>query len=230
MLGAYKLLSMLKQRFKGVLFETCSGGGGRFDLGMLYYSPQIWTSDNTDPYARVYIQNGSSYAYPMSALSCHFTRGDCTSGRTSSYDFRYRVAAFGSYGYELDLSEYSAEDKAKFKQYSEAYRQDEDLNLSGDLYRLLSPEHTPFYAYMKVSKDKNKAQLTFLEINATGFIESMTLKLKGLDPNKAYRNKETGAVLYGATLMNVGIRINDLYRKKREDGYTLHFYAVTGGK
>lgn len=226
MLGTYKLLSALKNRLGNMLFETCSGGGGRFDLGMLFYSPQIWTSDNTDPYARVYIQYGASYAYPVSALSCHFTRGDCTTGRPSTYDFRYRVAAFGSYGYELDLSEYSAEDKAKFKQYSEQYRKDEDLNLSGDLYRLISPRTDHFCAYMKVSKDKNKAQLTFLELNATGFVESTTIKLKGLDPNKVYKNEETGAILHGATLMNVGLRIGDLYRAKREDGEVLTFYAV----
>lgn len=226
MLGAYKLFSLIKAQFKDVLFETCSGGGGRFDLGMLFYSPQIWTSDNTDPYARVYIQNGSSLAYPVSALSCHFTRGDCTTGRQSSFDFRYKVAAFGSYGYELDLSEYSAEDKAAFKEYSKAYRKDEDLTLRGDLYRLISPESNLFYAYMKVSKDKNKAQLTFLEINASGFVESTTLKLKGLDPDKRYQNQTTGEILYGDTLMNVGIRIGDLYRKKREDGEIITFYAI----
>ena len=226
MLGAYKLLALLKERLGNVLFETCCGGGGRFDLGMLYYSPQIWTSDNTDPYARTFIQYGSSYAYPVSALSCHFTRGDCTSGRESTYDFRYHVAAFGSYGYELDLSEYSAEDKAKFKEYSQRYREDEDLNLLGDLYRLISPDSGSFCAYIKVAKDKKKAQLTFLELNATGFVESTTLRLKGLAPDKAYRNEETGEVLYGATLMNVGIRIGDLYRKKREDGYMVKFVAV----
>ena len=226
MLGTYKLLSTLKGRLGNVLFETCSGGGGRFDLGMLFYSPQIWTSDNTDPYARVYIQYGASYAYPVSALSCHFTRGDCTTGRPSSFDFRYRVAAFGSYGYELDLGEYTKEDKAKFAQYSKQYRKDEELNLSGDLYRLISPRTDHFCAYMKVSKDKNKAQFTFLELNATGFVESTTIKLKGLDPNKAYRNEETGVILHGATLMNVGIRIGDLYRAKREDGYVATFYAI----
>ncbi len=226
MLGSYKLLAILKERLGNVLFETCSGGGGRFDLGMLYYSPQIWTSDNTDPYARVYIQYGSSYAYPTSTLSCHFTEGDCTTGRPSTYDFRYRVAAFGSYGYELDLSKYGAEDKAAFQSYSELYRKDEDLNLNGDLYRLISPESDKFCAYVKVSKDKKKAQFTFLELHATGFIESMTLRLKGLDPETLYRNEETGELLHGATLMNVGIRINDLYRKKREDGYTVWLSAV----
>lgn len=226
MLGAYKLLATLKERLGNVLFETCSGGGGRFDLGMLFYSPQIWTSDNTDPYARVYIQYGSSLAYPVSALSCHFTKGDCTSGRASTYEFRYNVAAFGSYGYELDLSEYGDEDKKIFKAYSERCRRDEELTLAGDLYRLISPETDKFCAYVKVSKDKKKAQLTFLEINATGFTETMTLRLKGLDPEKLYKNENTGVVLHGATLMNAGIRLNDLFRKKRSDGYMVNFVAV----
>ena len=136
------------------------------------------------------------------------------------------MAAFGSYGYELDLSKYGAEDRAAFKSYSEQYRKDEDLNLNGDLYRLISPESDKFCAYIKVSKDKKKALFTFLELNATGFIECMTLRLKGLASEKLYRNEETGEILYGATLMNVGIRIGDLYRKKREDGYMVAFTAV----
>lgn len=226
MLGSYKLLEILKQSLGNALFETCSGGGGRFDLGMLYYSPQIWTSDNTDPYARIFIQNGTGVAYPVSTASCHFTRGDCTSGRESTYEFRYNVASFGPYGYELDLSEYSDEDKKLFKEFSEKYRRNEDLNLSGDLYRILSPESSNFYADIKVSKDKNKALFTFLEINATGFVENMALRLKGLDPDKLYKNEVTGEVLHGATLMNVGIRIGDLYRKKRSDGYTVAFTAI----
>ncbi len=226
MLGAYKLLSTVKNRLGNVLFETCSGGGGRFDLGMLFYSPQIWTSDNTDPYARAYIQYGTSYAYPTSAISCHFSEGDCTTGRPSTHELIYNVAAFGPYGYELDLGKYSAEDKLKFKEYSERYRRDEDLTLSGDLYRLISPETDKFCAYIKVSKDKSKAQLTFIEINATGFIESMVLRLKGLDPQKRYKKEDTGEVFYGSTLMNVGIRIGDLFRKKRSDGYMVTFTAI----
>lgn len=222
----YKLLSLLKSRLGNVLFETCAGGGGRFDLGMLYYSPQIWTSDNTDPYARAYIQYGTSYVYPMSALSGHFTEGECTSGRPSSYDFRYKVASFGAYGYELDLSKYSDEDKAVFKAYSKQYRQNEDLTLEGDLYRLISPEGNAFCAYMKVAKDKSKTQLTFLELNATGFYETMVLRLKGLAPNVAYKNEETGEILYGETLMCVGIRIGNLFRKIRSDGYAVTFTAV----
>ena len=222
-LGAYKLLAILKERLGNVFFETCSGGGGRFDLGMLFYSPQIWTSDNTDPYARAFIQYGTSYAYPVSAMSCHFTEGVCTSGRESSYDFRYKVATFGSYGYELDLSKYGQADKETFKEYSKQYRKDEELNLTGDLYRLISPESNSFCAYMKVLKDKSRAQLTFLELNATGFVESTVLKLKGLAPDKLYRNGLTGEILHGETLMSVGIRIGDLFREKRENGYVVLF-------
>ena len=225
MLGAYKLLAALKAKFP-VFYETCSGGGGRFDLGMLYYSPQIWTSDNTDPYARTYIQYGTSFAYPTSAISCHFTVGDCTTGRPSTPEFRWNVASFGSYGYELDLAKYNAEEKAAFKAYAEAYRKDEDLNLNGDLYRLISPETDHLCAYIKVAKDKKKAQLTFLELNAIGFVESMVLRLKGLAPDKQYKNDQTGEVLYGATLMNVGMRIGDLFRKKRSDGYMVTFHEV----
>ena len=91
---------------------------------------------------------------------------------------------------------------------------------------MLSPEETDYCAYIKVSKDKKRALFTFLELYASGFVESMTLRLKGLDPNVAYRNERTGEVLYGATLMNVGIRIGDLYRKKREDGDSILFVAV----
>lgn len=225
-LGAYKLLATLKASLGNVFFETCSGGGGRFDLGMLYYSPQIWTSDNTDPYSRVAIQYGCSYAYPMSALSCHFTEGKFTSGRPSSYAFRYKVASFGSYGYELDLTKYSEEDLETFKGYSLQYRADEQFVLEGDLYRLISPADNVFCAYMRVLKDKSRAQLTFLELNATGFVESTVLKLKGLAADKAYRNESTGEIFYGETLMNVGIRINNLYRQKREDGETILFTAV----
>ena len=226
MLGAYKLIARLKERLGNVFFETCAGGGGRFDLGMLFYSPQVWTSDNTDPYARAYIQYGTSYAYPPSTISCHFSEGKCTTGRPSTHALRYNVAAFGTYGYELDLGKYGEEDRAQFKAYSQHYRANEDLTLRGDLYRLISPESDQFCAYMKVAKDKNKAQLTFLVINALGFTETTVLRLKGLDPVKRYKNENTGIVLHGATLMNVGIRLNDLFSKKRSDGYLVTFTAV----
>jgi alpha-galactosidase len=164
----------------------------------------------------------------MSAMSCHFTEGACTSGRVSSYDFRYKVAAFGTYGYELDLSKFSEEDKTVFAEYSKEYREREAFNLEGDLYRLISPERNRFCAYIKVLKDKSKAWFTFLELNATGFVESTVVKLKGLAKEKRYKNETTGEVLYGDTLMNVGIRIGNLFREKRENGYEIIFSEYEG--
>ncbi len=223
MLGVYKLLDGIKENFPDTMFETCSGGGGRFDLGMLYYSPQIWTSDNTDPFARIYIEYGTSLAYPKSTVSCHFSEGVCTSGRLSSYDFRYIVASFGPFGYELDLSKYTKDDWLKFKEYSLKYRKNEKIMLEGDLYRLISPESDEFCAYIEVSKDKTRALFTFIEINTTGHTESMVVRLKGLATNKWYKNEETGQILTGGALMNVGIRVGDLFKEKGGSGRQILF-------
>ncbi|MBQ9756191.1 MAG: alpha-galactosidase [Clostridia bacterium] len=217
-LGVYKLIEKIKSANPNVLLEMCAGGGGRFDLGMLYYSPQIWASDNTDPFARIYIEYGTSIAYPQSTISCHFSEGVCTSGRVSSYDFRYLVASFGAFGYELDLTKYGEEEFKAFSEYSNEYRAQESLMLEGDLYRLIAPETDEFCAYLDVAKDKSKALFTFLEINTTGHTESMVVRLNGLDENKYYKNLSTGQVLSGSALMNVGVRIGDLFKKQGGKG------------
>lgn len=227
MLGAYKLLDAIKKALPdNVLLETCSGGGGRFDLGMLYYSPQIWTSDNTDPYERLYIQYGTSLAYPTSTMSCHLSQGVCTSGRTSTTDFRYNVASFGVYGYELDLSKCTDKEKADFAEYSQRYLQTESLTLNGDLYRLVSPQESDFCAYIKVAKDKSQALLTFLEVNARGLAESTVIKLQGLEDDFFYRNENDGSILQGKTLNNVGLRIGNLFGDIRSNGYSVLFTKV----
>ncbi len=225
-LGAYKLLSAIKSKLPNVILETCSGGGGRFDLGMLYYSPQIWASDNTDPFARIYTEYGLSVAYPPSTISCHFSKGICTSGRDSSYKFRYLVASYGVYGYELDLREYSEEDFCAFKKYCEKYRSVENLILDGDLYRVISPETDEFCAYLNVSKDKTSALFTFLSINTTGHTESTIVRLKGLDEKKRYKNTITGAIFSGAALMNVGVRMDDLFEERGGSGRRVLFLEV----
>ena len=234
MLGVYKLAQLLCDKYPNVLFEGCSGGGGRFDLGMLYYFPQIWTSDNTDPYARAYIQYGTSVGYPVSSISCHFTKGVCTSGRESTYQFRYLVASMGAYGYELDLNKLNDEQKAEMKAFTEEYKKVADFTLDCDMYRLISPETDKFYAYMQVKKDKSKALFTFIQLYSTGFNENFVLRLKGLAPDKRYKNMVTGEVYYGSTLMNVGYRLNNLYggvkalnfKGKSGSGFQLIFEEV----
>ena len=210
-LGVYKLAKMLTEKYPNVLFEGCSGGGGRFDLGMLYYFPQVWTSDNTDPYARMYIQYGTSVGYPVSSISCHFTKGVCTSGRESTYQFRYLVSSFGPYGYELDLNQVTDEQKAEMYAYTQEYKKVSSFTVDCDMYRLISPEKHEFCAYMQVKKDKSQALFTFIQLYSTGFVENFVLRLKGLDPNKRYQNEKTGEIYYGSTLMNVGFRLNKLY-------------------
>jgi alpha-galactosidase len=218
MLGVYKMFFKIRESFPDAMIENCSGGGGRFDLGMLYFSPQIWTSDNTDPFARVYIQYGTSLAYPPSAISCHFTEGVCTSGRPSSPDFRYTVASFGPFGFELDLNKYPEDELARFNRYSELYRKREKFVLNSDLYRVMSSESDTFCAYMQVIKDKSEALLTFIEINTTGHTESMILHLPGLDPNRLYRNEETKQVLSGKAWEKVGVRMGDLFHREYGKG------------
>lgn len=222
-LGAYKLLENIKKAFPHVFIEGCAGGGGRFDLGMLYYCPQIWASDNTDPYNRIYIQYGTSIAYPPSTISCHFTKGECISGKESSIDFRYKVASFGAYGYELDIRKNNKDDIEQLKELTNLYKLNTSLVFEGDLYRLISPLGDKFVSYIQVSKDRETAIFTFLQINATGLYENVIVKLVGLNNKFLYKNSLSGEVLSGKALMKVGVRVKDLYKGKSGSGIQIVF-------
>lgn len=226
LIGTYALISEIKKLIPNAFLETCSGGGGRFDLGMLYYSPMIWTSDNTDPYNRIYIQNGTSFAYPQSAMSCHLTKGECITKRESTPEFRYLVASYGSYGYELDLSMASVDELAELKKFSDKYKEDELFMNNSDLYRLISPETNQFVAYINVSKDKSKAIFNFLVFAKTGFYESFPIKLKGLDPNKKYKNSYNNEIHKGEVYMESGLRLNNLFKTTIGDGVRIYFEEV----
>ena len=223
-LGSYKLFELIKNHYN-CLIESCSGGGGRFDLGMLYYSPQIWTSDNTDPYERAFIQYNVSIAYPLSTVSSHLTEGVCTSGRPSTYDFRYLIASTGIYGYELNILKKDDEEIKKLNALTSKYKEDRDFVLNGDFYRLIDPL-TNYCAYIQVLKNKEKGKFTFLELNSRGLKESMTLKLKGLDPSFKYKVLETNDIYSGEVLLNSGIRIGNLFREIRENGLQLTFVKL----
>lgn len=225
-IGIYKLLKLVKEALPNVFFEGCAGGGGRFDLGILYYCPLIWASDNTDPYNRIYIQYGTSIAYPPSVISCHFTKGECISGKPSTFEFRYQVASFGVYGYELDLSKNKKEDLEKLNKLTKEYKLNKKLIVSSDLYRLVSPLGDKYVSYIQVSKDKTEALFTFLQINATGLYENVIVKLVGLNNNYTYQNSLTGEKLSGKALMNVGVRVKDLYKGKSGSGVQIHFVRV----
>ncbi|OGO91793.1 MAG: alpha-galactosidase [Clostridiales bacterium GWF2_38_85] len=208
-LGLYDLLERLTTAFPNILFEGCSGGGGRFDPAMLYYSPQIWTSDNTDAIERCFIQYGTSFVYPSSTMSAHVSASpNHQTGRVTSFETRGNVAMAGAFGYELDLNHLNDNEKALIKKQVNDYHKYYHIINFGDFYRLISPyENERYCAWEYVSEDKNEALFTFVSIrvviNHTYFV-----KLRGLDKDKIYIDTETGAEYHGDTLMNAGLRLN----------------------
>lgn len=201
-LGTYEIMDRLTKTFPNILFENCSGGGGRFDPAMLYYSPQIWASDNTDPIERLYIQFGTSMCYPASAVGAHVSACDRTGYKTKG-----NVALWGTFGYELDPLKLTDNDREIIKEQVKLYHETYDLIRDGDLYRLVSPFENPYRAVWEiVSPDKTQAMVTLVTMRRD-YIPHTIIKLKGLDPKKYYKNGTTGQIYSGALLMNAGINL-----------------------
>ncbi len=203
-LGTYELMDRITKAFPHLLMEGCSGGGGRYDPGMLYYSPQIWCSDNTDALSRVDIQFGSSLCYPASVQGAHVSASS-----RSSYETKRNVAMWGTFGYELDPAKISEEARAEIREQIADYHAYYDTIHYGDLYRLICPWDDPYRcAWEFVNEEKTQALVTVL----TKFYKekrNFFLRLKGLDPERYYRRKDTGDVCSGALLMNAGVSLFD---------------------
>ncbi len=219
-LGTYELMGRILEAYPHLLLENCSGGGGRYDPGMMYFSPQIWCSDNTDALSRVDIQFGSSLCYPASVQGAHVS-----ASRRSGYETKRNVAMWGSFGYELDPAKISEEARAEIKTQIADYHKYYDLIHYGDLYRIINPWDDPYkVAWEFVSEDKAQAMLTVVikfHLEARNFF----IKLKGLDPEKYYKCLENGETYSGALLMNAGISLFD-YPDRDGDSYALHFDEV----
>lgn len=142
-LGLYELQQRLVERYPDLLLENCAGGGARFDLGMLYYSPQIWCSDNTDALDRLMIQHGTSYFYPPCVMGAHYsTVPNHITGRTASVEARMAAALSGTFGFELDLTAYTREQREELRPFVNFYRAHGALLRTGELYRLCPPDGT----------------------------------------------------------------------------------------
>ena len=205
-LGIYEILEKIVIRYPNLLIEGCSGGGGRFDAGMMYYTPQIWCSDNTDAINRVKIQYGTSFFYPISAVGSHVTAvPNHQTGRSVSLITRGVVAMAGTFGYELNPAIMNEEEKNIVKQQILTYKKYESLICEGTYYRLSSPFTEPFAAWMSVSGDKKQALVSVVRLEAEGNAASMYLKCKGLNPNAVYREESTGVIYDGAALMAAGL-------------------------
>ena len=209
-LGVYDVMDRLTTDYPHILLENCSGGGARFDAGMLFYSPQIWTSDDTDAIERLKIQHGTSICYPASAMGAHVS--DCpnhTVGRSTPFSTRGNVAMVGTFGYELDVTRIPEADRNEIPGQIEMFKKYNPLVRTGDQYRIGNVfDDNMWDAWMFVAKDKSEAVFTFVQVLGRPNYRSRRIKLKGLDPDRKYKNHETGEVHTGAALMNCGINVN----------------------
>ncbi len=212
-LGVYALQERLITEFPNLLLENCSGGGARFDPGMLYYSPQIWCSDDTDAVERLGIQEGTALLYPLSTIGAHVS--DCpnhTVGRVTPFETRGHVALAGTFGYELDITRIPQEDRDMIPGQVELYHKYNDLIRRGDYYRIASYRDNHFYdCYEVVAKDRSEALLFYIQVMNRPNYHSRIIKVPGLDDTRRYRVEGEERTYAGSTLRNAGLVIPNMW-------------------
>lgn len=211
-LAVYEMQERLITDFPQLLLENCSGGGARFDPGMLYYSPQIWCSDDADAVERLMIQEGTSLIYPLSTMGAHVS--DCPNhvvGRVTPFETRGYVALAGTFGYELDVTRISEEDRNMIPEQVAMYHKYNDLVREGDYYRLASyGENHCYDCYEVVSKDKKEALVTYIQVLNIPNCHSRRIYLRGLEAAAEYKVEGMEGVYRGETLMKAGIQVESL--------------------
>lgn len=210
MLNLYRIMDAVTTAFPDVLFEGCSGGGGRFDPGILYYMPQVWTSDNTDAVSRLKIQYGNSLVYPAITMGSHVSAvPNQQLNRITPLETRGHVASSGNLGYELDLNKLSQEELILVRQQVAFYQEIRPVVQFGELYRLLNPFEGNEAAWMYVSEDKKEAVAFYFRVLAQANPPQRTLRFKGLNERLEYRVIFEDKIYNGDTLMNAGLNIPD---------------------
>lgn len=205
-LGLYRLLERIVQKYPNILLEGCSGGGGRFDAGMLYYSPQIWCSDNTDAIDRIRIQYGTSFGYPVSAVGSHVSAvPNHQSGRITPLSTRGITAMAGSFGFELDPAVLSEEEKQQVKEQVAVYKKYAHLIQQGLYYRLTNPFEQETGAWEFVSNDRSQVLVNAVILQIHGNMTVNYVRLKGLEAHCMYREQESGKLYASDALMETGI-------------------------
>lgn len=208
-LGLYEVLETITSRYPNILFESCSGGGGRFDPGMLYYMPQTWTSDNTDAIARLKIQHGTSMVYPISSMGAHVSAvPNHQTHRETSLEMRGNVAMAGVFGYELDVTEMSEDEKAIVKQQVAFYQEHRRTFQYGTFYRLESAFDSNHPSWMFVSEEE-VIVCDYSVLSETAPLIRL-LKLRGLDTTAVYEVE--GQHYGGDELMHVGLYIEPIVK------------------
>lgn len=228
--GYYETLERITKKHPAIVFQACGSGGGRADYGALKYHHEFWTSDNTDPYDRVFIQWGHGYLFPAIAMAAHVTESpNHYSHRVSSLKFRFDVAMSGRLGLELSPARLKPEEIVWANKAVAEYKRLRPVVQFGDLYRLQSPYKGDVAALQYVHEEKGATHaLVFAYLKEHRLISSYgPIKLAGLDAKKRYRVKEInrdaskirglkagesilaedGKVLGGDTLMGVGLNV-----------------------
>ncbi len=220
-LALYGMQERLVTDFPSLLLENCSGGGARFDPGMLYYSPQIWCSDDTDAIERLAIQEGTALIYPLSSMGAHVsTCPNHACGRVTPFRTRGYTALSGTFGYELDITRIPAEERTQIPGQIALYKRFGGLIRNGDYYRIASfSGNMEFDCWESVAKDRSEALVTFIQVLNHPNCKSRFIRIPGLDPEMNYRvsypdeNQEefSPEILSGLTIMNAGIRIKPMW-------------------
>ena len=211
-LGMYTLYARLRERFPHILFEGCASGGGRFDAGMLYFAPQHWTSDDTDPAERVKIQYGCSMVYPLSCMSAHVSVSpNQQTHRATPFETRGLVAYTGAFGYELDATCLRAEEQACMRRQIAEYKALQPLLQTGDLYRLRNPFTENACCQCVAAPDRSLLFLSYVQLRSIPNPPLLRQRIPCADAAKTYRDTATGACYTGLVLRHVGINLPELY-------------------
>ena len=200
--GVYELLDCFTKRYPSILLETCASGGGRFDLGMLFYSPQIWASDETDITLRSKIQFSKNMFYPLSTIGAHVSNR-----KIGSIQDKACLAFFGTFGYELDITKCSEEDKKQITFFNGLYKEWHHIVTTGDYFALYDPFKSNYVAFNVVTKDKKECAVYFMNL-AKEATKSRFVKIKGLNSDKYYFNSFTNDIYKGSFYLNIGLNLS----------------------
>lgn len=221
-LGLYEILETITKKYPHILFESCASGGNRYDLGMLYYMPQVWASDNTDAYDRLHIQEGTLYGYPQHTMGAHVSA--CPShqtGNTTSLENRFNAAAAGLLGLELDLTKCAKAELETLKGQIAFYKKHRKLLQFGEYYRLDSAFEGNYCGWITVAADKSQAMAT-IAVKKRGMLRAADrFYLKGLDEAAVYtvtrraqtneEGRRVGFTASGGALMSLGVDFGDVF-------------------
>lgn len=223
MLGLYDFLERIISRYPDLLIEGCSGGGGRFDAGMLYYTPQIWCSDNTDAVDRTKIQYGSSFFYPLSVMGAHVSAvPNHQTGRVTPLSTRGITAMSGAFGYEMNPARLDEEEKVLIREQIRTYKNCQELISRGDYYRLSDPFRDEYAAWMIVSEDRSQALVSVVRLRAQGGQNVTYVRLKGLDTDARYQEETSGQLYSGKALQELGMVLAMPHREYEAYQFILH--------